>query len=48
MASALLAPGAAFAESMIKISTRATLGGRFTVLGQDGMHGVNFALKSTT
>jgi branched-chain amino acid transport system substrate-binding protein len=45
MASALVAPGAAFAEGTIKIGTLATLEGPFTVLGQDGMRGVNLALK---
>jgi branched-chain amino acid transport system substrate-binding protein len=45
MASALIAPTMALAEGTIKIGTLATLEGPFTVLGQDGMRGVNLALK---
>jgi branched-chain amino acid transport system substrate-binding protein len=45
MATAIVAPSAAMAEGTIKIGTLATLEGPFTVLGQDGMRGVNLALK---
>jgi branched-chain amino acid transport system substrate-binding protein len=45
ISSAIIAPGAAMAEGTIKIGTLATLEGPFTVLGQDGMRGVNLALK---
>ena len=45
IATAIVAPSAAMAEGTIKIGTLATLEGPFTVLGQDGMRGVNLALK---
>ena len=45
LATGLVAPSLAFAEGTIKIGTLATLEGPFTVLGQDGMRGVELALK---
>jgi branched-chain amino acid transport system substrate-binding protein len=45
LVSALVAPSLAFADGTIKIGTLATLEGPFTVLGQDGMRGVELAIK---
>jgi branched-chain amino acid transport system substrate-binding protein len=45
LATGLIAPSIAFAEGTIKIGTLATLEGPFTVLGQDGMRGVELAVK---
>jgi branched-chain amino acid transport system substrate-binding protein len=45
LASGLVAPAVAMAEDVIKIGALATLEGPFTVLGQDGMRGVELALK---
>ena len=45
LASGLVAPALAMADGTIKIGTLATLEGPFTVLGQDGMRGVDLALK---
>ena len=45
LATGLVAPTLAFADGTIKIGTLATLEGPFTVLGQDGMRGVEMALK---
>jgi branched-chain amino acid transport system substrate-binding protein len=45
LATAFVAPTLAFADGTIKIGTLATLEGPFTVLGQDGMRGVELAIK---
>jgi branched-chain amino acid transport system substrate-binding protein len=45
LATGLIAPTLAFADGTIKIGTLATLEGPFTVLGQDGMRGVELAIK---
>ena len=45
LATAFVAPTLAMAEGTIKIGTLATLEGPFTVLGQDGMRGVELAIK---
>jgi branched-chain amino acid transport system substrate-binding protein len=45
LATGLVMPTLAMAEGTIKIGTLATLEGPFTVLGQDGMRGVELALK---
>jgi branched-chain amino acid transport system substrate-binding protein len=45
LATSLIAPSIAMADGTIKIGTLATLEGPFTVLGQDGMRGVELALK---
>jgi branched-chain amino acid transport system substrate-binding protein len=45
LATGLITPSIAFAEGTIKIGTLATLEGPFTVLGQDGMRGVELAIK---
>ena len=42
---ALIAPHYALAEDTIKVGSLATLEGPFTVLGQDGMRGLELALK---
>ena len=44
-ATVFVAPTLAFADGTIKIGTLATLEGPFTVLGQDGMRGVELAIK---
>jgi branched-chain amino acid transport system substrate-binding protein len=45
LATGFVMPNLAMAEGTIKIGTLATLEGPFTVLGQDGMRGVELALK---
>ncbi|WP_421695699.1 ABC transporter substrate-binding protein [Aestuariivirga sp.] len=45
LASGLVAPSLAMAEGTIKVGALATLEGPFTVLGQDGMRGLEMALK---
>lgn len=45
LASGLVAPSLAMAEDTIKVGALATLEGPFTVLGQDGMRGLELALK---
>jgi branched-chain amino acid transport system substrate-binding protein len=45
LATGLIAPSIALAEGTIKIGTLATLEGPFTILGQDGMRGVELAIR---